>query len=315
MFFGKKKWDPQGKHCYVTGGSTGLGLALSILLATKGAHVTIVARTENKLQAALKEIEAARQYPEQQFRYHSFALDTADASAQAIQAECDANGGRAPDAFFLCAGSARPSFFIEETEATMLNGMESAYWIQAWSALAATKKLVQQKQKGNIVFVGSVVSFMSFIGYSSYSPGKHALKGLAETLRSELLLYGIDVHIFFPPTMKTPGYEIEMQTKPAVQKKIEETDDGITPEQGAAAIIKGVEKGQHQIAADLITNLFRSSSRGSAPMNHLFLDQIYDVITWIATPVWRRGVDKSILAHRREHEEYLTKQGFFSKST
>jgi 3-dehydrosphinganine reductase len=44
------------KHCYVTGGSKGLGLALSILLAKQGAHVSIVARNEKDLKDALDKI-------------------------------------------------------------------------------------------------------------------------------------------------------------------------------------------------------------------------------------------------------------------
>ena len=63
--------------------------------------------------------------------------------------------------------------------------------------------------------------------------------GLAESLRFELALYDIDVHVFAPCTMYTPGYEVEMQTKPAITKKIEETDKGLSPEQAARAMLAG----------------------------------------------------------------------------
>ena len=39
--------------------------------------------------------------------------------------------------------------------------------------------------------------------------------------------------------MYTPGYEAEMQTKPAITKKIEETDEGLSPEQAARAMLAG----------------------------------------------------------------------------
>lgn len=45
------------QHSYVTGGSSGLGLALSEYLAAQGAHVTIVARDEKKLKEAKARIE------------------------------------------------------------------------------------------------------------------------------------------------------------------------------------------------------------------------------------------------------------------
>ena len=63
--------------------------------------------------------------------------------------------------------------------------------------------------------------------------------GLAETLQSEFILYGIDVHICFPGTIFTSGYEHENQTKPKVTLKIEETDGGFPPEGVAAGLLKG----------------------------------------------------------------------------
>ena len=56
------------------------------------------------------------------------------------------------------------------------------------------------------------------------------IAALADTLQSELMLYGISVHIFFPPTMFTPGYEEENKTKPQIVKDIEAADDGLTAE-------------------------------------------------------------------------------------
>lgn len=42
---------------------------------------------------------------------------------------------------------------------------------------AAAKKMVKQGVQGRIIFTGSTLSYMSFVGYSSYSPGKYALRG------------------------------------------------------------------------------------------------------------------------------------------
>jgi 3-dehydrosphinganine reductase len=53
------------------------------------------------------------------------------------------------------------------------------------------------------------------------------------------MLYDIDVHIFFPPTMFTPGYDEENKTKPQITKDIESTDDGITANAAAKALLQG----------------------------------------------------------------------------
>lgn len=59
-------------------------------------------------------------------------------------------------------------------------------------------------------------------------------------LRQEFLLYGIEGHIFFPPTMFTKGYEEENKVKPKLTLKIEEGDDGLTAEQAAEILFKGI---------------------------------------------------------------------------
>jgi 3-dehydrosphinganine reductase len=45
------------------------------------------------------------------------------------------------------------------------------------STQAGIKKMVRQKVPGKVVFVGSMLSYMSFAGWSNYAPGKHALRG------------------------------------------------------------------------------------------------------------------------------------------
>jgi hypothetical protein len=105
---------------------------------------------------------------------------------------------------------------------------------------AASKEMIKTRKRGKICFVSSTLGYMALIGYASYAPAKHALRGLADTLRSELQLYSIDVHIFFPCTMFTPGYEEENKTKPKITLKIEESDSGLTAEQAARSMLTGL---------------------------------------------------------------------------
>lgn len=56
----KNHFNPIGKHCYIGGGSEGLGLALAIQLVEKGAHVTILSRSQLKLDLAMKELEVSK---------------------------------------------------------------------------------------------------------------------------------------------------------------------------------------------------------------------------------------------------------------
>lgn len=70
--------------------------------------------------------------------------------------------------------------------------------------------MVQAGVKGKIVITSSTMGLVGFTGYSSYSPTKYALRGLAENLRNEFLMYGIGMHIYYPGTMFSPGFENEV---------------------------------------------------------------------------------------------------------
>ena len=124
---------------------------------------------------------------------------------------------------------------------------------------AVAKQMARENKKGGkIVLISSTLGYMSFLGWASYAPAKHALRGmsttvtffrmlalicdvgLADTLQSELMLYGVDVHIFFPNSMFTPSFEEENKIKPEIVKRIEGIEDGLTAEQAASTLFKGV---------------------------------------------------------------------------
>ena len=53
------------QHAIITGGSSGIGKATAIMLAKEGAHISIIARNQEKLKIAKAEIEAVREAREQ----------------------------------------------------------------------------------------------------------------------------------------------------------------------------------------------------------------------------------------------------------
>ncbi|KAI0034443.1 oxidoreductase [Vararia minispora EC-137] len=308
----KPRWDPTGSHCYVTGGSAGLGLSVAILLARLGADVSIVARNEANLASALEALEAVRMSPNQILRSYSFALNTLEGARAAYDAACAAHGGKPADAVFLCAGASKPGFWVEADEDDIKQGMDMTYWVSAWTARVAAERMARARQPGKIVFVGSVLSYAGIIGYSTYCPGKHALRGLAETLRQELMLYGISVHMFFPASIRSPGFENETKTKPKITLKIEESDPIASPDECARGLWEGLQRGDFHITSTFNGEIFRTSTRGATPWNAFGRDLFYGLIGFIGLPLWRQDVDKMVRKHKTEHEEYLSSRGFFA---
>ena len=79
MFF-KDKLDLRSKHVLITGGSTGIGLALAAEAVKRKAHVTIIARTAGKLAAAQAELEQLAQERKTGSKVGHQAADVTDAA-------------------------------------------------------------------------------------------------------------------------------------------------------------------------------------------------------------------------------------------
>ena len=303
MLYARKVWDPRGKvrgcvrltvqRVLVTGGSQGLGLALAQRLAARGAHVVICSRTPGKLEAALREVEGARVDAAQELRYVAADVSTFAGAQQALAA-C----GAVPDTVFCCAGGAKPGYFVEQEEADFEAAVRTDYFtalsmahVRARLTQASARAMRAQGVAGRIVLVSSVVGMMGLVGYAQYAPMKYAIRGtcaadagLAETLRSEFQLYGLQVHCYCPATILSPGYDEEQKTKPQVTKDLEEGDEHKTPAQCAAHLLRGVERGRFLITDGLVGSLLRVTTSGSAPGHGVLVDAV------LAVPARVRGV-------------------------
>ncbi|KAI9104483.1 oxidoreductase, partial [Phlyctochytrium arcticum] len=284
------------QHVYITGGSQGTGLALAKLLASKGANVTIVARTVSKLEAAVKEIEAARADVAQKVIFISADLGDEKACVEAL-VEAERRMGSSVQYVFMVAGSSRPAMFSQTTTAAIAHEMRTDYLTAAFTAHAAVQSFLNRNENPHmcrLVFVSSLVGLMGLPGYSSYSAAKFALRGLAECLRQEMLMYGVKVHVFYPGTIFSPGYEEEQKVKPNLTKSIEEGDGGVTCEKAAEILVRGIKKEKFGITCDFKGELIRSINNGIPPTNSFFGDRVLAAIAWIALPIWRKGVDNNI---------------------
>ncbi|KAJ3103189.1 3-dehydrosphinganine reductase [Phlyctochytrium planicorne] len=128
--------------------------------------------------------------------------------------------------------------------------------------------LVDEQQvavPARIVYVGSVLSAMSFLGYSAYAGSKYALRGLAESLRSEFKPLGCKVHLYLPANMDTPGHVIENETKPEITAKIEGTAATQSGDQAARSLLAGILYNRFFITNDLIGEIVRVVANGCAP--------------------------------------------------
>ena len=185
--------------------------------------------------------------------------------------------------------------------------MESNYFSSAYCAHAFLQPWLQNRsatpsknqEPKHLIFTSSIITFFSLAGYTPYTPPKQALRGLHDTLRQELLLYQalcpIKISTVFPGTIYSPSLEIENSTKPAVTKKLEENDDGQTPDEVAATSVRALEKGEELVTSGLLARAMKSGMLGNSVRQGLgVLDTMFSWVVAIVIVVVRRDMDGTV---------------------
>jgi 3-dehydrosphinganine reductase len=257
-----------GAHVLITGGSSGIGLAVAEACVRRGSRVSIVARDEARLAAARELLTA----PASEARVGAAAADVTDAAAlrSAIDGLVERQGP--VDVLVTSAGYAHPGRFVDLDVSVFRDQMEVDYFGTLHAVRAVVPSMVERR-RGHLVLVASTVAFVGIYGYSAYAPAKHAVRGLAETLRPELKPFGITVSCAYPPDTATPGFEREDEHKPEITKRI---SGAIRPRPAAAvaaAVVKGIERNRRVITADAGTAALARAGGLAAPLLHPFLDR------------------------------------------
>jgi 3-dehydrosphinganine reductase len=202
----------QGAHVMITGGSSGIGLALALQCIREGAaHLCIIGSTESRLETAACLLRDACS-PSQKITtiVHDVALVTL---VQALQAHT--RDHRPVDILVTSAGVTRPALFDETDPGTFDRLMRVNYLGTVHSVLGVLEGM-KRRSRGRIIFVSSMAGQAGIVGYGAYSPTKFAVRGLAEVLSMELSPWGIGVAVCNPPNVDTPMYAGEMETPSSI---------------------------------------------------------------------------------------------------
>lgn len=142
-----------------------------------------------------------------------------------------------------------------------------------------------EEQPKHLIMTSSVAAFFSLPGYGTYVPSKCALRGLADTLSQEVLLYpqNVKVHIVYPGTILSPGNVRENLTKPEITHIMEASDPKQTPEEVAEKSIQGLEKGHYAVTVAWLGELMRWSVMGGMLRNNWIGEFLG---AWLVQIVW-----------------------------
>lgn len=234
----------EGRLAAITGGSSGIGLALGRQLAERGASVWLLARDEARLDRALQLLEEARVDQAQRFRVEP--LDVSDNQAvlragQIIQVEAGI-----PDLLVNNAGVAHPGY-VEELEVEIFRWMMDVNYFGTVHVTKAFLPGMLDRGSGHILNVSSIAGFLGVFGYTAYGASKFAVRGFSDALRAELKPRGLGVSILYPPDTDTPQLEYENRYKPPETVALAGGTSVMDPESVARVALQGVERGRYVI--------------------------------------------------------------------
>ncbi len=232
-----------GRNVYITGGSSGIGLAAARQFSAAGANVAIFSRSQQKLDAALPTIEAAKGSAGQKFL--AVQLDVGNHVDVEQKMDAAVRSFGVPDVLVNCAGVAW-CHYLEQTPYEEFERMMMTDFFGVRNTVAALVPFMKERG-GHIVNVASILGVVGVFGYSAYCPSKFAVVGFSEVLRGELKRYNIRVSVLCPPDTDTPQLVEENRTKPPETRAISGNAGLMQPEQVAAAMIKGMERGKLMI--------------------------------------------------------------------
>ncbi|WP_369060679.1 SDR family oxidoreductase [Caulobacter sp. 73W] len=197
--------DLKGRRVIVTGGTTGIGRAIAILLASEGARLFIFGREERPLNDALHAIRAVGD------EAHGVTADVSKPEdvERVFQAADEALGGLD----VLVNNAAIWGEALAEMEEWRYSIETNLVGFMA-CARAAVERLIQG-QDGQMVFIGSVSAIQRGPDSSVYVAAKSGIQGFSHSFRKEVAKQGLRVTLIEPGLV---GSDL-VESSPAEQRE------------------------------------------------------------------------------------------------
>jgi len=204
----KNPFSLEGETALVTGGGTGLGLAMARCLKAAGATVAITGRRAEVLQVAAEEIGVS-----------ALPGDVSNlAELPALWRKVEEMVG-SPSILINNAGIHLKKSALDTTDeefaAIQLTHLQASF---ALARLAATS--MRARKAGNIIFISSMAGLFGIPQVAAYSAAKAGVVGLSRALAAELSGDGIRVNTIAPGWIETDFNKPVLAADPARKEKI-----------------------------------------------------------------------------------------------
>jgi NAD(P)-dependent dehydrogenase (short-subunit alcohol dehydrogenase family) len=190
-----------GKVAVVTGGTSGIGLAITQRFVKEGAHVFITGRRQSELDKAKALIGDGVTA----VRGDATSITDLDRLFETVKADKGML-----DILVANSGRVEPEEFGKVTE----DNFDKTFDLNARATLfTAQKALPLMRQGGSIILVGSIAGYKGLNGYSTYSATKAAIRSYTRTWTQEFQDRGIRFNTLSPGPIDTPIMDGQADTK------------------------------------------------------------------------------------------------------
>ncbi|WP_131668734.1 SDR family NAD(P)-dependent oxidoreductase [Psychrobacter pygoscelis] len=225
---------------WITGASSGLGEALAVEFARRGARIVLSGRNHEQLEAVKKRCKNSKKH-----LVIPFDITNEKETKEAYRL-LKAQTGQI-DWLINNAGVSQRSLIMETSEAVERKIMEVDYFAQTRLTRLVLPDMIAQGG-GKVVMVSSVAGLIGTQYRGAYSAAKAAIHLWANSLRAELYDQGIQVATIFPGFIQT-NVSINALTGDGKPQGTMDTatDQGISARDFAKHVTKALNKGQEYI--------------------------------------------------------------------